>query len=47
MFGKVQALQKHAKKRCPENQRKTTFERKLSTESEYRDQTGSDIETKL
>ena len=39
-------LQNHAKKWCSENQRKPTFERKLSTESEDRDQTGSSLEAK-
>ena len=46
MFGKLHDLQKYAKKWCSENQRKPTFERKLSTESEDRDQTGSDLAAK-
>jgi hypothetical protein len=46
MFGKLHDLQKHAKKWCSENQRKSTFERKLSTENEDRDQTGSGLEAK-
>jgi hypothetical protein len=46
MFGKLHDLQKHTKKWCSENQRKSTFERKLSTENEDRDQTGSGLEAK-
>jgi hypothetical protein len=38
MFGNVQDLQKHVVKWSLKNQRKPTFERKLSTENEYRDQ---------
>jgi hypothetical protein len=47
MFGNVQDLQKPVVKWSLKNQRKPTFECKLSTENEYRDQIWSDLEAKV